>query len=509
MLKTLRARLIASYAFVVFISLFLAGSGFLWLAQRYQEQREMERLADIVLPLSVYVRHLELVGAPPSELAGFLDDQAQQLQVRLLLVRNADRLVAADTASELQGFVLPPAGESMPGHAGRLSIGRYQTIDGQFVTISAAGALQISRIADRFPGISPRHAVMVAVPQANLAAAWLSLAPRLIIAGLLALFAALPVALWFSRSITRPLARITRASEEMARGHYDQQIAVEREDEIGRLASAFNLMAKQVSLSHRTLREFLADVSHELRTPLTSIRGFSQAMIDDTIRTPADYAEAAQVIHEEASRMARLVEDLLYLSRVESGQFAGEHLPLDLTSLVASCAHRAERRAAAAGVDLRLDAEEALVVQGEGHRLEQVLVNLLDNALKHTPAGGVITVSARRDAAGQGIVVAVHNSGSVIPPEAQPRVFDRFYRAPGSSGTEGSGLGLSIARQIVDSHRGRIDVTSDAAHGTEFRVWLPAAAPNTVPVQAPFGADAAAEPVATGAAGPSTRRDGA
>src|SRR5581483_5341318 len=135
------------------------------------------------------------------------------------------------------------------------------------------------------------------------------------------------------------------------------------------------------------------------------------------------------------------------------------------------------------------------------HRLEQVVVNLLGNALKHTPPGGRIAVRVKRDSAGSGALIAVHNSGSVIPPEAQPRVFDRFYRAPGSSGTEGSGLGLSIARQIVDSHGGRIAVTSDAAQGTEFRVWLPAAAPNTVPVQAPTVADAAVEPAATGAAG--------
>jgi two-component system OmpR family sensor kinase len=474
MFNSLRARLIASYAFVVFMSLFLAGSGFLWLAQRYQEQREMERLADIVLPLSVYVRHLELVGAPASELAGFLDDQAQQLQVRLLLVRTADRLVAADSASELQGYVLPPAEETLPGQAGRLSIGRYQTSDGQFVTISAAGALQISRIADRFPGVTPRHAVMVAVPHANLAAAWLSLAPRLLVAGLLALFAALPVALWLSRSITRPLARITRASEEMARGHYDQQIPVERQDEIGRLGTAFNLMAKQVSLSHRTLREFLADVSHELRTPLTSIRGFSQAMTDGSLHTPAEYAEAGQVIHEEAGRMARLVEDLLYLSRVESGQFVGDRDPLDLPALVGACVQRAARRATAREVALSFEANTTPPVAGEAHRLEQVVDNLLDNALKHTPPGGHIAVRIAADAAGGGVQLTVHNTGSVIPAEEQERVFDRFYRGHGSPSGEGAGLGLAIARQIVENHGGRIGVVSSAAEGTQFSVWLPA-----------------------------------
>jgi signal transduction histidine kinase len=263
----------------------------------------------------------------------------------------------------------------------------------------------------------------------------------------------------------------------MARGNYDQQIPVGPPDEVGRLAAAFNLMAKQVALSHRTLREFLADVSHELRTPLTSIRGFSQAMTDGMLRTPRDYAEAGEVIHEEASRMSRLVEDLLYLSRVESGQFQGQHHPLDLAALVASSAHHAERRAQPAGIAFRCDASAPQVVVGEPHRLEQVVVNLLDNALKHTPPDGAITVRVTPDPPG-GVTIAVHNTGSLIPPEAQARVFDRFYRAPGSR-TEGSGLGLSIARQIVESHGGRIAVSSDAAHGTEFRVWLPAAPPRT------------------------------
>ncbi|HZR99292.1 MAG TPA: ATP-binding protein [Chloroflexota bacterium] len=486
MLSSLRARLIASYAFVVFISLFLAGSGFLWLGQQYQMQREMQRLADIVLPLSAHVRYLELMGTPTADIAAFLDDQAQHLNVRLLLVRTGDRVVAADTSDELQGYVLPPDEDTPAEQAGRLQVGRYQAAGGQVVTISVAGALQVGRLSDRLPPrFAPRLAVMVAVPQASLAAAWLALAPRLLIAGVLALFASLPVALWLTRSITRPVGRITRASEEMARGHYEQTIPVEGQDEISRLASAFNLMAKQVALSHSTLREFLADVSHELRTPLTSIRGFSQAMTDGALHTPAEYAEAGQVIHEEAERMSRLVESLLHLSRVESGQFGGQHHPLDLAALVAACVGRAERRAAGADVALTIEAQPAPPVLGETHRLEEVVDNLLDNAIKHTPAGGRITVRLARgtppatkgtsDASQPlGARLAVHNTGSLIPAEALPRVFDRFYRGTPAQG-DGHGLGLAIARQIVEAHHGRISVTSTAEHGTEFTVWLPAA----------------------------------
>ena len=516
MLGSLRARLIASYAFVVFISLFLAGSGFLWLGQQYQMQREMQRLADIVLPLSAHVRYLELMGTPTADIAAFLDDQAQHLNVRLLLVRTADRVVAADTADELQGYILPPDQDTPPEQGGRLQVGRYQAAGGQVVTISVAGALQVGRLTDRLPPrLAPRLAVMVAVPQASLAAAWLALAPRLVIAGVLALFAALPVALWLTRSISRPLAQITRASEEMARGRYEQRIPVDGRDEVARLASAFNLMAKQVALSHSTLREFLADVSHELRTPLTSIRGFSQAMTDGAVRTPEEYAQAGRVIHEEAERMSRLVESLLHLSRVESGQFAGEHHPLDFAALVGACASRAERRASASDVALTLEAGPTLPVQGEVHRLEEVVDNLLDNALKHTPPGGRITVRLAADqpadspdgdrsprsparfvphpptlgaarsgphasaAAGPPAVrLTVHNSGSVISAEDQPRVFDRFYRGQSDGPTEGHGLGLAIARQIVEAHGGHISVASAPESGTEFTVWLPALPPS-------------------------------
>jgi signal transduction histidine kinase len=449
-LGSLRGRLIASYAFVVFISLFLAGSGFLWLGQQYQMQREMQRLADIVLPLSAHVRYLELMGTPTADIAAFLDDQAQHLNVRLLLVRTGDRVVAADTSDELQGYILPPDEDTPSEQSGRLQVGRYQAAGGQVVTISVAGALQVGRLSDRLPPrFAPRLAVMVAVPQASLAAAWLALAPRL-------------------------------------RGHYEQTIPVEGQDEISRLASAFNLMAKQVSLSHSTLREFLADVSHELRTPLTSIRGFSQAMTDGALRTPAEYAEAGQVIHEEAERMSRLVESLLHLSRVESGQFAGEHHPLDLAALVGACVSRAERRASATDVALAVEAQPTPPVLGETHRLEEVVDNLLDNAIKHTPPGGRITVRLAPDppqpaAKGTsdlghppGVRLAVHNTGSLIPVEAQPRVFDRFYRGTAAHG-EGHGLGLAIARQIVEAYHGRIGVTSTPEDGTEFTVWLPAA----------------------------------
>jgi signal transduction histidine kinase len=282
------------------------------------------------------------------------------------------------------------------------------------------------------------------------------------------------------------------ASEEMARGNYDQRIPEGRGDEIGRLASAFNLMAKQVALSHSTLREFLADVSHELRTPLTSIRGFSQAMTDGTLRTPSEYAEAGRVIHEEADRMSRLVEDLLYLSRVESGQFDGDQHPLDLAALAAACVHRAERRAAAREVVLRFATEPLPTVAGEPHRLEQVVDNLLDNALKHTPPGGEIAVTLAPDPGSGRVRLSVHNTGSVIPEDEQPRVFDRFFRGHNNAGNEGTGLGLSIAHHIVEAHHGSIEVSSSPETGTDFTVWLPALGP------LPARVAAAADPLLVG-----------
>jgi signal transduction histidine kinase len=269
--------------------------------------------------------------------------------------------------------------------------------------------------------------------------------------------------------------QITRAAEGIARGDLRQTIPVRGRDEVANLAHAFNTMSQEVERSHQALRDFLANASHELRTPLTSIQGFSQALLDQTLRGDEGAAEAGRIINEEAERMRRLVEDLLYLSRVESREVPATRAPVDVGALLREASRRLQATAERRDLRLTLDIPGLPLVQGNADELDRLFGNLFDNAGKYTPAGGAVDVTSRVD--GGRLRVSVHNTGSVIPQDDLPHVFERFYRVDKSRArdVEGSGLGLAIAREVAQRHGGAIDVTSGREAGTTFAVTLPVA----------------------------------
>jgi len=484
--RSLRSKLVASYALVIFLCLVLAGSAFVYLLRDYQRQIKLNQLSDLVLPLSWQVRLLERAGATPDQMAAYLKDRAAEMEVRILLVDSTGQVVE-DTSGGLVGdrVQMPPTLQEQRNPAGYASITVIHSDAGNFVVIAGSGR-PTPPSTDRFAVRVPSYSVVLAVPEQDLTASWMELAPSLSFAALVSLFVSIGVAVFLSRSISKPVARMTRASEEMARGNYDQNIEVRSRDEIGRLAESFNHMARQVKISHRTLRDFLANVSHDLRTPLTSVQGFSQAMVDGTIKSPEDYAEAAQIINEEATRMQQMVEDLLLLSKIESGQLPMDRAFLDLRELLRACVKRAAPQAQQSGIALTLEAEQPVQISGDERRLEQLFRNILDNAVRHTPRGGTITLRliapatdaptngrARVTRIGQGgAAVAVHNTGSYIPPEDQSRIFERFYQVDKSRARngDGTGLGLAIAREIAHAHGGEITVESDQETGTTFTV---------------------------------------
>src|SRR5207247_9936953 len=182
---------------------------------------------------------------------------------------------------------------------------------------------------------------------------------------------------------------ITRASEEIARGNYDPQLAqVDTRDEVGRLSRAFTTMARQVARSHRAMRDLLQNVSHDLRTPLTSISGFAGALVDGTLAGPEGAKEAGRIIGEEAERMRRLVEDLLYLGRIESGDLSLQRDPVDLAELARSAQARFLFRAQEGGINFEVQAHEPITILGDPHRLGQVLDNIIEYSFKYTPPTG-------------------------------------------------------------------------------------------------------------------------
>jgi two-component system sensor histidine kinase ResE len=239
-------------------------------------------------------------------------------------------------------------------------------------------------------------------------------------------------------------------------------------------------MSEQVHSSRQSQRDFVANVSHELKTPITSIQGFAQAILDGTAKRGEALQQAARVIYDEAGRMHRLVIELLELARLDAGGGSLKRESVDLGILLAALARKLEPMAKAAGVTLRTDLADLPQLSGDGDRLVQVFTNLTENAIKHTPRDGAVSISAvlldgatRQDGAA---LITVADTGPGIPPEEAGRVFERFYqldKARAAGPDRGVGLGLPIARQIVEAHGGSLSLESELGQGSRFVVRLP------------------------------------
>ncbi|MFI5255102.1 MAG: sensor histidine kinase [Candidatus Limnocylindrales bacterium] len=270
------------------------------------------------------------------------------------------------------------------------------------------------------------------------------------------------------RRMVAPFGQIIDAVERIEAGDYNVRVPERGPREARSLGRAVNTMAARLSASESRRRTFLADVTHELRTPLTVIRGQVEGMVDGVY--PAD-KEHLEPILEETSVLERLVEDLRTLSLAEAGSLTLAREPVDVAELVADVVGAFQPAAAANGVELRAEvAPNVPSAHLDPLRIRGVLANLLANALRHTPAGGVITVAAARGGDGRAVRFEVRDTGTGIPSDLLPTVFDRFVKDPGS---RGSGLGLAIARSVVEAHGGTIEVVSPPGQGTTFTFSMP------------------------------------
>lgn len=295
-----------------------------------------------------------------------------------------------------------------------------------------------------------------------------------LVAGLTAGLVGLLMALLLVRQITRPLGSLTRAAGQIAGGDLSVRVPVQSHDELGKLATTFNQMASSLETQEKLRRNLMADVAHELRTPLAGIQGTVEAL-QDGIFPPT--GENLQAVHEQVMLLNRLVEDLRTLANAEASQLSLDRLPLNLTELCQRQVTAFQSQALVKAINLTLHHEQhPVTINGDDQRLSQVLNNLLDNALRHTPPGGAIQVQLTT--ANGAARLAVIDNGEGIPTDALPHLFDRFYRADASRNrrTGGSGLGLAIARQIVQAHGGHIWAESPLAgqqQGSAFILELP------------------------------------
>lgn len=296
--------------------------------------------------------------------------------------------------------------------------------------------------------------------------------------------AAVAISLILASTLLSPIRRMTKASEAMAEGDFSQKIPVDSEDEIGTLSKTFNTMAEQLETTlselknaERLRREFVANVSHELRTPLTSIRTYTETLGDSPDLPDETRTEFLSVILNESDRMGKIVSDLLDLSRLDAGggmKLEPFSLERSVREVYAAIALDSERRGQRVDLELQWAMPDII---GDKARIEQVLMNIMTNAMKYTPEGGEINISCY--AIGGFAVVNISDSGVGIPAEDLPHIFDRFYRVDKARSREsgGTGLGLSIANDIVMLHGGEIRLDSEVDKGTTFTVVLPIGGP--------------------------------
>jgi signal transduction histidine kinase len=296
---------------------------------------------------------------------------------------------------------------------------------------------------------------------------------QFLLAGIVAGLISLAIARWLARGMTQPLRDMASAVRRMEVGDYTARIETRSRDEVGQLAVAFNRMSAELEVLERSRRDLVANVSHELKTPITAIRAHLENL-EDGIEQPD--RETMQVMLGQTERLGRLVDQLLDLSKLESGE-----VPLQLESMaVAPVIHQvlSEFSVGRAVTDISLvdDVPEDLVVQADPERLHQVVFNLVDNAVRFTPPGGEVTIRGWLEE--DRVQIQVHDTGVGVAPEHLPRLFERFYRAdPARSRDDGggTGIGLAIARSIVEGHGGRIVAESEPGNGATFTFDLPAA----------------------------------
>jgi signal transduction histidine kinase len=293
----------------------------------------------------------------------------------------------------------------------------------------------------------------------------------LIFGGLLALLVAAVITVVLSRRILKPVKALTVAAKRLGQGDFSHRVQFKGKGEMAELAQTFNSMAGNIERDEMLRRNMVSDVAHELRTPVSHIQGQLEAIGDGLIKPDVQTFDS---IHEDALLLARLIDDLQELTLAEAGKLSLYRQPEDVAQLIRKTVTAVSTKATNSGITLTSDLPDQLpLCDIDYQRIAQVLRNFLDNAITHTPKGGAVTVAARQ--LQEYVEVSVIDTGEGISAEHLPNVFERFYRADKSRAraTGGSGLGLTIARRLVEAHGGTIGVHSEVGKGSRFYFTIP------------------------------------
>ncbi len=481
--QSLQGKLIVASVAMVLVVLALAGVVFVWINRGDERDRKLEHVTANSAAIQYEFLLHQLRGEDGEELGQFARQAAATYDVRALVI-DKNGYVVVDTTGGLNGQQLSfeSGSGSRPGHSVQgtgPSYLAFQPAEGS----PGSDLILIGPSRTSFPGGTIttiggiqyvlRYSLLLAVPEVTLTHAWLDLLPALGIAAGIAVPVAILLAVLVASYITRPLEQLTTASRAMASGTFDVSVSVNREDEVGRLARAFTDMAERVGQAHTKMRALVGNISHDMKTPLTSIIGFSQALRDEEATSGSETQRMAAIIHEEAQRLNARLNDLLYLSEIESGQVVLQRDVVDISAVLHVGIERVQRDTGSRGITLDADLAD-IEVTTDGQKLERILENLLDNARKFTPDGGQITVRNGVDSLSGVAWTEVSNSEEGLTEEELPLLFDRFYRRDRSrNGRQaGSGLGLAIARDLSQLLGGTLTASLEGGVIT-FRLELP------------------------------------
>lgn len=469
---SLGARLTLALVGISVFTLVAVGVLFYGFISRYVLEREQERMLSHAVKIAGQVENLI---AELSEMSGPSGGRA----LRMLLRVDLQVLPAGSTIMVFSnGSLVAVAGPA------NIMLQEYQRLYPRAATLAENGAaarvMAVEEMgttmvvaAAPFSFGSDRGLVMMTLPVGDAVASRRGLVGVLLVSGVVAVVLAIILGLGLGNWIARPLRRLSRAARVMAGGSYSESVTGAYPGEVFELADSLETMRQEVKRSEDSLRGFVSSAAHELRTPLTSIAGFSQALLDGTAATPEEHRRSAAAIHRESTRLQRLVDTLLILSRYDSRQYRPHLQPVDVTHLVADEIQLLADAGMAEPSRILLEGDATASAVTDAVMLRQAVANLLHNAVQY---GGDEPVAVTVRAGGGRVQIIVSNGGAPIPMDERARIFDRFYRGRASARVGGFGLGLPLVKEICAALGGEVALAPDPTR-TVFVIDLPAGAP--------------------------------
>ena len=494
MLDSVRTRLALWYTGALLLALVPLSVGGYWLVVRSMEQRTFDALVEsskgFLATLQVEYKNQLKEKADPDALHAAATEAAKEFQLRyqrFAVVDSAGNLLAQNKPLSWPGESVQEASQpEIPGHVLRQ-------------LIAGTGGSRL-KLQDLVLGGEHFRAIVwwdeTSSPRVNIVTMRSVEPERLLFAHIReTLFWVIPAMLvigsvggyFLARKSLAPVVAMSEKAAHMGAQNLQERLPVQNpRDELGYLASTFNDLLERLNRSFEQQRRFMADASHELRSPVSIIRGEAEVALSRA-RAPEDYRESLAIALDEARRLSQIVDDLFTMARADAGQYPLHPVDFDLEEMTSECVRSARSIATANGITLRYQPDGEIPIHADEALMRRLTMNLLDNAIKYTPAGGTVSVACER--AGDEYSLTVRDSGPGIPTEAQEKIFERFFRlnpartenrgaleiAEGASPTAGgAGLGLAIARWIAEAHHGRLVLLQSDASGSTFGAFLPA-----------------------------------